>query len=129
MKNGLGLRVLIVEDDPDVGSALSEALTGKGYEVETAGTAEEGLSRLGGGQFQLVIADYNLPAQTGVWMVQEAEKAGLLAASKVLLITGEPNPDGVAGFKILRKPIDTDLFFREVFEILAPTRVKELEPD
>ena len=40
MKNGLGLRVLIVEDDPDVGSALSEALTGKGYEVETAGTAE-----------------------------------------------------------------------------------------
>jgi len=62
MKNGLGLRVLIVEDDPDVGS-------------------------------------------------------------------GEPNPDGVAGFKILRKPIDTDLFFREVFEILAPTRVKELEPD
>ena len=39
------------------------------------------------------------------------------------------NPDGVAGFKVLRKPIDTDLFFREVFEILAPTRVEELEPD
>ncbi len=62
-------------------------------------------------------------------MLQEAVKAGLLAASKVLLTTGEPNPDGVAGFKVLRKPIDTDLFFREVFEILAPTRVEELEPD
>jgi two-component system chemotaxis response regulator CheY len=108
---------------------LSEALTGEGYEVETAGTSEDGLSRLGGGQFQLVIADYNLPGQTGVWMLQVAAKAGLLAGSKVLLVTGEPNPDGVADLKVLRKPIDTDLFLREVFEILAPTRVKELEPD
>ncbi len=41
MKNGLGFGVLIVEDDPDVSSALSEALTRQGYEVETAGTAEE----------------------------------------------------------------------------------------
>jgi len=129
MKNGLGFGVLIVEDDPDVSSALSEALTRQGYEVETAGTAEDGLSQLGGGQFQLVITDYSLPGQTGVWMLQEAAKAGLLAASKVLLMTGDPNPDGVAGLRVLRKPLDRDLFLREVFEILAPTRVKELEPD
>ena len=129
MKNGLGFGVLIVEDDPDVSSALSEALTRQGYEVETAGTAEDGLSQLGGGQFQLVITDYSLRGQTGVWMLQEAAKAGLLAASKVLLMTGNPNPDGVAGLRVLRKPLDTDLFLREVFEILAPTRVKELEPD
>jgi len=62
-------------------------------------------------------------------MLQEAAKAGLLAASKVLLMTGDPNPDGVAGLRVLRKPLDRDLFLREVFEILAPTRVKELEPD
>ncbi len=129
MKNGRGFGVLIVEDDPDVSSALSEALTRQGYEVETAGTAEDGLSQLGGGQFQLVITDYSLPGQTGVWMLQEAAKAGLLAASKVLLMTGNPNPDGVAGLRVLRKPLDRDLFLREVFEILAPTRVKELEPD
>ncbi len=129
MKNGRGFGVLIVEDDPGVSSALSEALTRQGYEVETAGTAEDGLSQLGGGQFQLVITDYSLPGQTGVWMLQEAAKAGLLAASKVLLMTGNPNPDGVAGLRVLRKPLDTDLFLREVFEILAPTRVKELEPD
>jgi len=129
MKNGRGFGVLIVEDDPGVSSALSEALTRQGYEVETAGTAEDGLSQLGGGQFQLVTTDYSLPGQTGVWMLQEAAKAGLLAASKVLLMTGNPNPDGVAGLRVLRKPLDTDLFLREVFEILAPTRVKELEPD
>ena len=44
-------------------------------------------------------------------------------------MTGNPNPDGVAGLRVLRMPLDTDLFLREVFEILAPTRVKELEPD
>ena len=76
MKNGRGFGVLIVEDDPGVSSALSEALTRQGYEVETAGTAEDGLSQLGGGQFQLVITDYSLPGQTGVWMLQEAAKAG-----------------------------------------------------
>jgi DNA-binding response OmpR family regulator len=129
MKNGLGCKVLIVEDDPDVASALSETLTGEGFEVETAGNAEDGLSRLGGGGFKLVIADYNLPGPTGAWMLQEAAKTGLLAASKVLLVTGESNPEGVSGLKVLKKPLLPDLFLREVFAILAPPLGKELEPD
>jgi DNA-binding response OmpR family regulator len=129
MKNGLGCKVLIVEDDPDVASALSETLTGEGFEVETAGNAEDGLSRLGGGGFKLVIADYNLPGRTGTWMLQEAAKTGLLAASKVLLVTGESNPEGVSGLKVLKKPLLPDLFLREVFAILAPPLGKELEPD
>jgi DNA-binding response OmpR family regulator len=129
MKNGLGCKVLIVEDDPDVASALSETLTGEGFEVETAGNAEDGLSRLGGGGFKLVIADYNLPGRTGTSMLQEAAKTGLLAASKVLLVTGESNPEGVSGLKVLKKPLLPDLFLREVFAILAPPLGKELEPD
>jgi CheY-like chemotaxis protein len=129
MNQGLGFRVLIVEDNPDTRWAFSEVLTDDGYEIETAGTAEDGLSQLADGQFHLVITDYKLPSQTGVWMLQEAAKAGLLASTKVLLVTGEPNPDGVAGIKVLRKPIDTGLLLREVFEILAPTRIKELGPD
>ena|ERR1700682_1050880 len=129
MNKGLGLRVLIVEDSPDVRWTLSELLTDEGYEVETAESAEDGLSRLAGGQFQLVITDYKLPTQTGVWMLQEAAKARLLAGSKVLLITGEANPDGVAGLKVLPKPIDPELFLREVSRILARTGVKGLKVD
>jgi CheY-like chemotaxis protein len=108
-------KALIVDDDLDVLSTMAEVLRGRGYDVEIAQSAEEGLDRLSALPFQLVISDYKLPGNTGAWMLQEAAKAGLLGAAKVLLITAEVNPDGVSGVRILRKPFEVDLFLREVF--------------
>jgi CheY-like chemotaxis protein len=116
VKPAFAPKALIVDDDVDVLSTLAEVLRGRGYDVEIAQTAEEGLDRLRASPFQLVISDYKLPGNTGGWMLQEAASAGRLGAAKVLLITAEARPEGVPGLKILRKPFEVDLFLREVFE-------------
>jgi hypothetical protein len=49
-----------------------------------------------------------------------------LGTAKVLLITAEVNPEGVSGFKILRKPFEMDLFLREVLGPSVPNAAEEL---
>ena len=124
---GLGLRVLVVEDDEQVATVLSTLLESEGYEVAVAVTAEAGLRHLRGKPFHLVVSDYWLPDRTGAWMLNEASKAGLLRHSQVLVITAEHRPQGVENLLVLRKPLDLDDFLRHVHDILAPVRQEELE--
>lgn len=53
-------RILIVDDQVDVCQVLCEYLNRSGFETEAALTGEEGLSRLQGGGFDLVITDIEL---------------------------------------------------------------------
>ena len=51
-------RILLVEDDEDVGALLAVALEGDGYEVDLAKTAAESWARLAAQAYALVIADW-----------------------------------------------------------------------
>jgi CheY-like chemotaxis protein len=126
VKLDVAFKALIVDDDLDVLSTIADLLRGRGYDVEIAQSAEEGLARLGASPFQLVISDYKLPGNTGAWMLQQAGKAGLLGSAKVLLMTAEVNPEGVSGVKILRKPFELDLFLREVCGPTVPNAAEQL---
>jgi DNA-binding NtrC family response regulator len=124
---GLGLRVLVVEDDEQVLTVLSTLLESEGYEVAVATTADAGLRALRNNPFHLVVSDYWLPDRTGAWMLSEASHQGLLQKSQVLVITAEHRPQGVENLIVLRKPLDLDDFLRHVNDILAPVRQEELE--
>jgi CheY-like chemotaxis protein len=56
----VGLKVLVVEDDPDVGRLLSGALAEAGYEVEWAASGRAGMAAAVGGEFGLMILDRQL---------------------------------------------------------------------
>jgi CheY-like chemotaxis protein len=63
MKDGVmtGERILIVEDDFLIRSALAEALADEGFQVAEAEDGESAMSRLGGGErFDLLLTDMNL---------------------------------------------------------------------
>lgn len=124
---GLGLRVLVVEDDEQVATVLAALLESEGYEVAVAGTAEAGIAKLREQPFHLLVSDYWLPDRTGAWMLNEASARGLLRACKVLVITAEHRPQGVENLTVLRKPLDLDEFLRQVHDVLAPLRQEELE--
>ena len=124
---GLGLRVLVVEDDDQIATVLTALLESEGYEVAHAGTAEAGLQKLRAQPFHLLVSDYWLPDRTGAWMLQEASSAGLLKSCRVLVVTAEHRPQGVENLTVLRKPLDLDDFLRNVHDVLAPQRAEELE--
>ncbi|MCA9772980.1 MAG: sigma-54-dependent Fis family transcriptional regulator [Myxococcales bacterium] len=59
-------RVLIVDDEVDLREFVARALRGKGFDVDEAGTAEEGIDRLANGSHDVVILDIRLPGMSGI---------------------------------------------------------------
>ena len=59
-------RILIVEDDTGFARMVQLALKSEGYAVEVAGDAETAMSRLKGGNFNVVVTDLKLPGASGV---------------------------------------------------------------
>jgi len=59
-------RILVVEDDDRVASALCAALTRAGYQVTRAADGAEGLTEVGRGAVDLVLLDLGLPDLDGL---------------------------------------------------------------
>jgi DNA-binding response OmpR family regulator len=56
--------VLIIDDEAEIRESLRTLLELEGYEVDVAGSADEGASRLGERAFDLVLLDLALPIAT-----------------------------------------------------------------
>lgn len=79
-------RVLVIEDEDDVRSILSDILTDGGHEVETASDGAQGLELFSKKDFDLVFTDLGMPGMSG-WQVAEKVKQ-INRNVPVALITG-----------------------------------------
>jgi DNA-binding response OmpR family regulator len=57
--------ILIIEDNNDVNLMLAEALTDAGYEVKSAFTGTEGISKIKNHEYDLILLDLMLPYKSG----------------------------------------------------------------
>jgi len=62
------MRILLVEDEPDLRSALARSLRDEGYAVDTADNGEDGLFNAEGTDYDAVVLDVMLPRLDG-WEV------------------------------------------------------------
>jgi CheY-like chemotaxis protein len=129
MGRPLGLNILLVEDDDAIRESLKTFFEIEGYEVEAVVTAEQGLESLQreGSVVHLLLTDYQLPGETGTWLIRKARTLGLLPRGVSLLFTAHPRPSDTGDVKVLRKPLDLDDLLREVEDALAPVRAAELD--
>jgi len=103
------LRVLLVEDEPEVCDIEAEYLRGDGHFVETAADGREGLRRFGAGHFDVVVADRAMPGMNGDQMTEAIKQ--ISPGTPVILVTGfaDMPMDGVGGKLlpdlVMRKPI------------------------
>lgn len=58
-------KILIVDDDPDIVTAIGAVLEARGYEVISAGDGEEGLAKLRSDGPDLMILDLMMPKMDG----------------------------------------------------------------
>lgn len=112
-------RLLIVEDDPDVRLFMVLALRSEGYEVTSAGNASEAFFHLNSKHFDLVLTDFGLPGKDGLTMVDEAERAGMLTGTKVMMLTAYPWLAREARMPVLSKPINFDDLAGELKSMLS----------
>ena len=80
------LRILIIEDDPDVALGCEQALQLEGFTAEVAGSAEQGRKRLGAEFPGIVVSDIRLPGRDGLCLQRDLH--ALDPELPVVLITG-----------------------------------------
>jgi two-component system copper resistance phosphate regulon response regulator CusR len=85
------MRILIVEDDPQLREIVATALREEGYEVVTASSVREGRERAVFGAYGLFILDIMLPDGSGVDLCAQLRDAGV--ATPVLLLTARNTVD------------------------------------
>lgn len=79
------MRLLLIEDDADAASIVSESLTAEGHEVHVETAGRKGLARLRTEPFDLLVVDRMLPDIDGVEVVEASRLEG--ASVPVLMLT------------------------------------------
>jgi DNA-binding response OmpR family regulator len=65
------VRILLCEDDPNLGTLLKEYLTAKGFEPSLARDGEEGLKLFRRESFDFLILDVMMPQMDGFTLAEE----------------------------------------------------------
>lgn len=105
------MRILIVEDEPDLLRALSQALRDEGYAVDTASDGEDGSYKAESWSYDAIVLDAMLPRRDGWELLRRLRKT---RHTPVLMLTARDNTaDRVRGLDIgaddyLAKPFDLD---------------------
>ncbi|QGY38843.1 response regulator [Pseudodesulfovibrio cashew] len=84
-------KILIVDDDRAFQGMLVEALTDKGYEVDTASTAEDGIKKAASASFDLILHDIKLPGMSGLDALPHLAEAA--PGVDVIVMTGYASKD------------------------------------
>ena len=106
--------ILVVEDDRDIREMLATLLDMAGFKVHACDSAECGLNALRESEFDLILTDYALPRQSGLWLLEHAQAEGLIQGTPVLIVTAHPHVEGANGYEVIHKPFDLDELIERV---------------
>jgi two-component system NtrC family sensor kinase len=125
MEAARGASVLIVEDERALATAVAEALTDAGLEVDHAGDGEEALACLRHGNYDVVICDLKMPRVDGMTLYRAIAAATPELARRVIFVTGDVAGTDAerfledSGCRWLAKPFRLSELLRAVRETLA----------
>src|SRR5688500_268477 len=115
-----GVRVLVVNDEPDVRYLVTEILTHDGAEVTAVGSAEEALTTLQWERPDVLLSDLVMPGRGGYWLIGQVRALPCQhgGATPAVAVTGQTgHRAGVlgAGFQLhVPKPIDVEALISAV---------------
>ncbi len=106
-------KVLVVDDDPVVGTSFNRVLSDKGYIVITAENGAEALEKLQRDNVDLVFTDIKMPGMSGLDVAEQVRARQ--PWTPVVIITGygskanEERAKGAGVSDFLRKPLSPDM--------------------
>ncbi len=84
-----GARVLVVEDEPALASAVKESFVDAGFVVDRAGDGEEGLALVAENHYDLIVCDLKMPRVDGIRFYRAMTAATPALARRVIFVTGD----------------------------------------
>jgi len=121
--------ILIIDDESEIRESLETLLELEGYRVDAAESGEDGLARIAGQPFDLVLLDLALPGKNGLEVLAVIRERDPQLA--VIMITAYGTVEnavnamqaGAANF--IQKPWDNEKLLADVRAVIARRRVEE----
>ncbi|HYW55730.1 MAG TPA: response regulator transcription factor [Polaromonas sp.] len=105
------MKLLLVEDDPSMQTALRRALQSRGMDVQTCGDGRAALGRWQQVAPDVVLLDLSLPGLDGLQVLEQARRAGL--TTPVLILTAR----GTVGDRIIGLNSGADDYLPKPFDL------------
>jgi len=114
------LKILGIDDNVDITDLLDMVLN-VDHEFQFTNSGREGVKLIQENKFDVVLLDLSMPDFTGIDVMDELKKNGLLDKQKIVLFTAssmtDSEIDGIlkqGAHSCIRKPIDTDLLLEKL---------------
>lgn len=126
------LRVLVVDDEPQIRSALERALRRNGYEAVSVASGESAYAVLADVAADVILVDLILPQLSGAALALALIRRWPDLRDRLVFMSGDPGlavaewPEELQGCPVLMKPFPLDELMDAVAAVLArhgpPTR-------
>ncbi len=125
-----GLRVLVVDDEPDARELLAAVLTQAGGEVDTAGSAAEALEQISQFRPHVLVSDVGMPDEDGYSLIRrlrkrDVQQGGAIPAVALTAYTRAEDRSTAlaAGFTThIGKPVNPDDLLATIAHLAALAR-------
>jgi two-component system copper resistance phosphate regulon response regulator CusR len=85
------MRLLLVEDEPEIRDFLEQPLADAGYEVDAAKDGRSAIQLASGKKYDVLIVDLGLPDQDGIDLILQLRRSGI--SSPVLILSARRSVD------------------------------------
>ena len=113
------MRVLIVDDEPELCAQIGQTLRQQQYTVDTAGDGDQALERIFSDPYDMIVLDIMLPGKDGFAVLGELRREGV--ATPVLMLTAK----GEVAHRVRGLDLGADDYLHKPFsmaELLARIR-------
>lgn len=119
------IKILLAEDDPNLGLLLTEFLKKKGFEVTWANNGDQALDFFVQGTFDLCLLDVMMPKKDGFSLAKDI-RANHLEVPIIFLTAKSMEEDTLQGFKVgaddyLTKPFSMEVLLARMEAVLRRT--------
>ena len=117
-------RILIIEDEKVIRTALRRLLERNDYDVAEAGNIPQAEERYELGSFDLIISDLRLPGPPGTEVIQLAAGVPVLIMTSYASVKSAVDAMHKGAADYIAKPFDHDDMLLSIRRILAQTRLQ-----
>ncbi len=112
------IRILLIDDDPDIRTVMSALLKNRNYEVETASSKEDAFKMLKAYTPSLILMDVLLSGADGREICREIKANDQLKQIPVIMFSGHPSAadkiDSYGADDFISKPFNVDALLEKI---------------
>jgi len=124
----MAVRILIVDDDRRIRTALSALFTEEGYETDVCASGEEGIAQIQEGAYDLVILDMVLPGMDGIETLSGIREHA--SGTDVIMMSGQSSiamavkATRMGARNFFEKPVNPEQLLLEIRHVCEEKRLR-----